>query len=65
MAGLREVDFGCCCDGCCWRVVSRVWVCWVGCEAEMLWDGAFAVAFVVIEKCWPGGRGKGRRRIRV
>lgn len=40
---------------------SRVWVCWVGCEVEMLWDGALTV----VEKCWPGGRGKGRRRIRV
>lgn len=63
-AGLREVLFGCCCcDGC--RVFSRVCVCWVGCEAEILWDSAFAFVFVVIEKCWLGGRGKGRRRIRV
>ena len=58
-AGLREVLFGCCCcDGFC--VVSRVWVCWVGWLWEML-----LVAFAVVEKCWPGGRGKGRRRIRV
>jgi hypothetical protein len=58
-AGLRDVLLGCCCDGC--RVFSRVCVCCVGCEAEMLWDGALTV----VEKCWPGGRGKGRRRIRV
>ena len=51
-AGLREVLLGG--DGFDGRcVLSRVCVCCVG----WFWE--------IVEKCWPEGRGKGRRKIRV